>query len=306
MMTREGKIRHEARVRLKHGNWGKGVGLTILLLSLPVFWMLLVEFCAYMLHIDKGIVAVLIDAARYNDAAHFVPALASAFGAFEMMIYTISVGAFSLLYWIVTQPMWLGAARWCYLVAKGGAPSLLEIFHYYNSARLFFRAVGFSVSYLLRALLWGVLCAIPGAAVLVTASYGMALQSFAPLSALGLIFGVLLLAFGTVVFCIIMLRYFAAPFAAVQFEEKSVQKCFKISKERMYGFKFSAFTLLITYVPWLLLGFFVIPFLFVLPYTAVGCATFSKWMLYGLVQEEKAEQQEQNGKSITDFIPMQG
>ena len=27
---------------------------------------------------------------------------------------------------------------------------------------------------------------------------------------------------------------------------------------------------------------------------------------YGLVQEEKAEQQEQNGKSITDFIPMQG
>ena len=303
-MTKEGKIRREARAHLRNNNWGKGVVLTILLLCVPVFWALLVEFCAYILQVDKGMIASFISVAQNNDAAHFIPALLETFGRAEMLIYTIAVGGFSLLYWFVTLPLGLGTARWCYLAAKGESAGVLEVFYYYNKGWLFFRAVGFSIAYLLRALFFGVLCAVPGIAVLIVASSGIVMRDFAPLAALGLIFGVLLLAFGAVLFCIFMLRYLAAPFAAVEFEDKSVRKCFRISKERMYGFKFSAFVLMLTYVPWLILGFFVVPLLFVLPYFLVGIATFCKWMLYGQVQEEKAEKEQQEGKSITDFIPM--
>lgn len=272
-MSTEAKIRKEARARLSKDNWGRGVAITAALLSVPLFYLLFLEMMVYLVYPQMT---------GSQTLEGFVPSAA----------YLALVGAGALVCWILYTVLRLGAARWEYQVSMGQSPSAQELFYYFTNKRLFGRALSYFVRVPLRLCAYLALLCLPGSATIgYCVTYGVAntfVGSLTGWAAAGILLGCFLLVSGISLFVPLALRYFAARTAIVAYEEWRVRDCVAYSIRCMQGHKGSAMLLMLSFVGWMLLGYFILPLLGVLPYFRVSVTTCSKWLLHtGKLEEAR-------------------
>lgn len=276
-MSPEAKVKLEARARLANNNWGKAIAIFFITISIPVLLSICLEFARFLLNVQVT-AGSLYKGGNLRDAiTYFVGQLRTS-RLFEYLIVALSL---SVLMSLVTLPLHLGVVRWNYLAAKGESPDVGGVFYYFSSVRLYFRSIWFSVLMGLRLLLWAVLLFGPGLSLLVFSTEFIMSnsQDYLTAATAGILGGSLLLLAGTVLFVLILLRYFLAQYVVVAKNEKSVNHCIHYSWRRMKGFRKSVFVLVLSFIGWFLLSFFVLPIIFVVPYFRVSLATCAKWIM---------------------------
>lgn len=277
-MSAEAKIKQEARARLSNNNWAKAVAVTVLVLSVSLIYSLCTECAAYILHSSNT--PFLFNKDVFSQLPEF---LANQLQNQNMRIFILAAALIAVLYVLVAVPLHLGSSRWYYGIALGDSPSVAEVFYYFSGAGLYFRSLRYAVAITARLILWFFLCFSPCLVLfdilgevlkkhpdIATASW------YVPLS----FFSLFLLAACAVLFIAAALGYFTAAYAVVVFEEQSVTACIKTARQSMRHHRISVLLLLLSFVPWLLLCFFVLPVLFVLPYGSASLATCAKWILW--------------------------
>lgn len=276
-MSPEAKVKLEARARLANNNWSKAIAIFFITISIPVLLSICLEFARFLLNVQVT-PGTLYKGGNLRDMIAYITAQLRTSRLLEYLVVAV---ALSVLMSLVTLPLHLGVVRWNYLAAKGESPDAGSVFVYFSSVKQYFRAIWFSVLLGLRLLLWAVLLFAPGLALLVLSTDFImnGNQDYLTAATAGILGGSLLLLAGTVLFVLVLLRYFLAAYVVVAKSEKSVNHCIHYSWRRMKGFRKSVFILVLSFIGWFLLSFFVLPVIFVVPYFRVSLATCAKWIM---------------------------
>ncbi len=279
-MSPNQQIRKEARGQLR-GHWPQALAVTSVCLAAVLLFTILREGIAVL----SGVIP-----------------LASALGDQPLEIanpyaYLFISSLVTLVQLLVMAPLLLGAVKWFFRRARGEEVPVSVIFDYF-SGRALGRALVFLGQALVRLAGWGALSFLPGLACAYFAEKNNgSTVSVTAGNMLGSLAAVLL-ALGTLLFVPMMLRYFLAPFLFTEDDALPAAESFRLSVERMSGFRGHVFVLGCTFIGWLLLCLFAFPLLYVLPYLAAAMANCAKWILfeYHRAQEARAFYQEQAGR----------
>lgn len=198
--------------------------------------------------------------------------------------------AVTVLQLVLLTPLVLGMVKWFFRRAQGEEVSIAVMFEYYTRGEQFVRALAFLANGLIRVLAWGCVSFLPGAACLAVASYQKRVFSPSPQVAAGLWepLGVVLLGLGFLLFIPMMLRFFLAPFLFVEDSSLSAGMCYRLSVQNMRFFRGHLFSLICSFIGWLLLCLFSFPLLFVYPYFAAALSNSAKWILFENHRAEEA------------------
>ena len=286
-MNAESRIRREARNHLSNNNWGKAIAITILLASIPVV-------LSYINHLLAGLFSLnaidlsllsrhLFDQKLVDEAVRNVTEP-------NAWIYSAALAVLLLVIFVASWPLQLGVTYWSYQVANGKSVTFGEIFRYYKAERLFIHAMRFYFHYMIRIFLWSLLFLLPGSILTGISSQLNLLYAAKGIPTMVGLFvpiGMVLSIVGAIALIPIAFRYFLAPYFAVMDDKSSEVQCIKISWQTMEGRRTDLLKLLITFIPWGLLCFFVIPVLYVAPYFYISMANCAKWLIY---EKDKKEQ----------------
>ncbi len=195
----------------------------------------------------------------------------------EILISRIVLGL-SVLIGIICLCLILGSTRWFSLVSKGEDASVSCIFYYFSSFRLFFKALWFSLNFLFRALVIGIICFIPFVLICFLQSQGfyditgLVAPDITPvLWPLSYLF--FLACFALFVF--VFSRYSISPALFTLCDTAGVQQSFKASKKLMEGNSKLWFGFFISMAGWFVLGFLGVPLLYTIPCFSISYAVFS-------------------------------
>lgn len=173
------------------------------------------------------------------------------------------VFAVSLLF---ASPLFLGCYRLFLLIARNEKPRCMEIFYYFQN-RLYKAALSFGFSLFLRVLARFVLSFIPLAAVLL-------LSVFTSFKNIDIIWGTAIISiaavFGIALFVYLSVSLFYAPIAFTLLPTVSTSSHFRRSKEICRKQKGEIILFFLSFIPWYLLCFFIIPIIWAVPYFSVS------------------------------------
>ena len=147
------EIKAAAKSSLKH-RWPEAIAVSLVLMATSL--------------LNTVIQQVLMSVFRINVTwslftTEGIPAYSVAAG--------IGIIAFSVIFSLaVIVPLAFGVMRWFWLVTGGSDPTVGEIFHYFSSAKVFFKTLGLSVSLYWRIIVGTIVCFAPYIAVRVLTS----------------------------------------------------------------------------------------------------------------------------------------
>lgn len=211
--------------------------------------------------------------------------------------YSVAAGigiiAFSVIFSLaVIVPLAFGVMRWFWLVTGGSDPTVGEIFHYFSSAKVFFKTLGLSVSLYWRIIVGTIVCFAPYIAVRVLTSpelynrLGVTMPLVMDsLNSLASIFRVLGL-IAVLLWMSIYLFCYAVVFTEPQLSVRgSIKRSIAVSK----GFRFSSVCFLFSFFGWWLAGILVLPLLFTVPYVFASFAVYGREVYRSNNRTAKAE-----------------
>ena len=95
----------------------------------------------------------------------------------------------------------------------------------------------------------------------------------------GIVIGALLLITAALLLSVFLLRYFLAPYILAEDQKQSARKCIVLSKRYMKGRKGQLWVFYLSFFPWLLLSFLILPILYVCPYISCASALYAKYLI---------------------------
>lgn len=278
-------IKKESRNNLSNNNWGKSVAVTVILLSLYFATLLLMDLISLFLRVDInskiGYFTSFILDFRFNQGV--LIEMFKGINNVNIIIYCILIMAIIIASFFVFCPIKLGISRFYYFVSKGESPSVAEVFYYLKNKENYLRSLIYGINIGLRIISWGILCMLPGIIVMITSG----IATISPeiginLRLIALILNVLsnlFLVAGFMIYLLIILRYFLTSYIVISREDLEVKECISISFRSMKGYRTSVLKLYITFIPWLIACFFVLPSLYVIPYVCTSKMSCAKWLM---------------------------
>ena len=271
-MSPNQQLKREAKFQLR-GHWPQALTVTAVYLTATLFFAVLQEG----LLVLTGVIPLKAALGEIQIAQLPHPPLT--------FIINSVVTVFRL---VLLAPLVLGIVKWFFRRAQGEEISVSVLFEYYSSGEQFVRALAFLAHGLVRVLAWGCVSFLPGGLCLAAAAYQR--RSFAHYEAAGVLepLGLVLLGLGFLLFIPMMLRLFLAPFLFVEDSSLSAGMCFRLSAQKMRFFRGHLFSLICSFLGWLVLCLFSFPLLYVFPYFAAALSNSAKWILFENHRAEEA------------------
>lgn len=275
-MNAESFVKNEAKSILRNGNWVKAVVAVMVLCLVPLI-------CTLVASIAYGLAS--IDGDFSTDVLTSSPLIMIFFVLFQL----IAVVAVVLL-----SPLLNGCVRMFFGMAVGKEAGLADIFYFFETKERYVSSVKFMAGILVKSIVIIIACLIPS-----LVAYGVSIsayhKNFARSEDLGLVnslgvVSVVLLIVGLVAAICICLRYLFATSLFSYYgcdERQSKTIGAQVSKKHTM----SLIKLTVSFIPWLLLLFFVVPFLYVFPYMICAYSVSVKYLFnsYGLQFENNTE-----------------
>ena len=260
-------IKKNALGSLKH-HWGRAIGILLFLASINALFLLLEQFFCYLLSLN-----VIEEPALVVDLFHGRIQITS-----SMAIVT---AAFAIVSFVLMTPLLFGMTKWYFHQVGGERPALQTLFSYFYSVRDLFRSIVLRIIITVRAVLWGLLFAIPSGLIFWAiqmvdqwkSEYTLLLNA-----ALLLLEGVVTLIMALLWFCWIQ-RYFLVDYLFVSEAEMGLHAMIKKSVRIMTKNRVQTAALYGSFLPWILLSVLVVPLLFVLPYLFSSAAINARVLL---------------------------
>lgn len=302
-MYAEYMVKQEARNNLAKNNWSKAVAITIFYLTLITSTTLLSQLIQETLKIDlNGKFTSFFS--EFTDISINQGVLINSFknaGTTNIIIYYSFLLLILLLTFVVLLPLSLGFLRFYFSVSKGELPSVSEIFYYFIEKKRFLRALSFGINAALRVIFWTLICILPGIIMITVSTTSFVTNTVSGDSnkyfIIFEIIAMILLVVGYIFLTVIALRYFLSSYLLISREEMSVKDCFKVSFKGMVGHRISVLKLYITFLPWILSCFFVLPILYVIPYFQTAKFICAKWLLAEIEKKDNS-----NNAPVETFI----
>ncbi len=271
-MSPNQQLKREAKFQLR-GHWPQALAVTAVYLTATLFFAVLQEG----LLVLTGVIPLKAALGEIQIAQLPHPPLT--------FIINSVVTVFRL---VLLAPLVLGIVKWFFRRAQGEEISVSVLFEYYSSGEQFVRALAFLAHGLVRVLAWGCVSFLPGGLCLAAAAYQR--RSFAHYAAAGVLepLGLVFLGLGILLFIPMMLRLFLAPFLFVEDSSLSAGMCFRLSVQKMRFFRGHLFSLICSFLGWLVLCLFSFPLLYVFPYFAAALSNSAKWILFENHRAEEA------------------
>lgn len=214
------------------------------------------------------------------------------------IIASISITLFSAIFSLIVMfPLLFGVMRWFWFVTGGGDPSIGDVFYYFSSARVFFKALGISVSIFWRLILGAVICFLPYTAIsiltnadfynLIGISMPTVMSSLYSLATMFEMLGFFLLLLWVSGYSMFYTVMFYEPELSVR---KTLKQAVAISKKqrmRFIGFFF-------TFFGWVLLSSLFLPLLYFLPFFLASMCVYGREM-YRSAQRNSVNLSSPNG-----------
>lgn len=275
-MNAESFVKNEAKSILRNGNWIKAVVAVMVLCLVPLIGSLVASI-AYGLASTDGDFS--------TDVLTSSPLIMVFFVLFQL----IAVVAVVLL-----SPLMNGCVRMFFGMADGKEAGLSDIFYFFETKERYISSIKFMVGIIVKVLVITILFQIP-----TIIAYGISIsayhKNFARSEDLGIVnalsvVAVVLLVLGLIIAICTCMRY---VFDVVLFsyygcdEKQSKTIGAQVSKKHTM----SLVKLTVSFIPWLLLLFFVVPFLYVFPYMMCAYSVSVKYLFnsYGLRFEDNTE-----------------
>ena len=263
-MKAETIIKQQARSSLADQNWG--VALAAFIFPACVFFMAQ-TVNSFSIIVRGASVQALTNAPFARPQALL----------FFLLLQVLAVGVL-----FAFSPIFVGAAKLYTDIAHGRQGELSALFGWFSGKRQYGRAVAFSLSLAVRNVLWALLCFFPCGFFVVLLRIFPVVGS-GPLQEgirlLWYLFLALLILLGLTLWVVLTSRYFLAPYLFLYKEELSANTCIIQSIFLMKKNRSRYLRLVLSFLPWLLSCFFVIPALYVMPYFQTACAFNARWML---------------------------
>ncbi|HQQ89025.1 MAG TPA: DUF975 family protein [Oscillospiraceae bacterium] len=192
-------------------------------------------------------------------------------------------GCAALAYLLILPPLFLGYKSWYYHSIGGESDNLLQLFSYFSSFRLYFRAFFYSIGLLIRKVFWLAFFSLPGAGLIgVLAYYAYYLDVLTDhtsqvLAGAGICFGCFLLLAGWLMLAVFFQRYALAPYYLA--EGKGPHAAFRNSVAATSGNVAKLFLFKLSFFGWWVLCLLVLPVLYANPYQNTAVAIYAKYLI---------------------------
>lgn len=224
-----------------------------------------------------AVMVCLLTAAAGNYLSYLIGLLGSLIPGIEQTGFLLPViqGIFCAAAMFFFSPLFLGCYRLFLLIARDEQPKLSEIF-YYGGNGLYKCALKFSFSLLIRVLARLLISFLPLLVV-------VALFVFTPLKnttnpIVGAAVFSIFIVLGLILFVYLCTSLFYAPTAFTMMPQINTNAHFRRSKEICQNQKGNIILFYLSFIPWYLLGFFIIPILWITPYFFVTMIIFSFYL----------------------------
>ncbi len=206
------------------------------------------------------------------------------FGQTELSIYvqlasifiTLFAAVFSLL---ILAPLGFGVMRWFWNVTGGGQGRVGEIFYYFSSGKIYFKAFILSLRLLLRLAVGAVICFLPynilGILTTPNLYYNlgipmpMVMDSLSPLVGFFYLCGIMAFLLWTGIYFLCYTVIFSEGGLTVT---QIIRRTVKVSR----GFRFNSVGFILSFFGWLLLSLLAVPVIFTLPYLLASLAVYGR------------------------------
>lgn len=284
-------LKKDSRRALK-GNWGKAV----VVLLIPGFTQML------FLIIALAVVYVLFgNMADYTPLKFIITGgelgngLVVEYNIIDILIFTGIFLGTSLFDLIVFSPLRLGSKQWYYKLVRGEEVIVRDVFYYYEGWRRYFKSIWFTISLGVRKAIWGIILSAIPVGIILTGTYFVYYRevffsepAYKIIFIAAIILGAVLMVGAIVAMIYILNKYFIAEYIIAQ-NGLSPRRAIKVSAEYTKRFRFSIFSLGMTFVGWSIAASVFPPLLlYVIPYLE---ATMGIYALY-IVSKNKRERPE--------------
>lgn len=257
-MGAEKVIRLQARQGLSEDNWGKAVAAVIF------------TACAVLVAQSVGSVVSLL-------GSSFPELIKEPLANAGVLSAYVLVQLLSIIILFAFSPMIIGTISFFNAVAKGEKAEFSMIYSWFSDTQRYLKTVLFCLQLAVRYLLWTFVSLLPMAVFLPLLTSDLFDLTPAVHNSILLVFGIYIAA--AVLFWITATaKYFLAPYLFIDHPELSVNACISTSVQYMRGNRFKYVRLVLSFLPWFLLCFFVVPALYVAPYFQASCAISAKWI----------------------------
>lgn len=238
--------------RALSGSWGRAIGI-MLIAAIPGVLLNLLE---YGIREVTGI-SEFVNRSGTGNAFRAAANIAPASIAITLLV--------SLLVFFIMIPLQQGIVRWYYRLTAGEREGVTGIFHYFETAAGYFRALWLNFLIALRICLWGALLTVPLVLLFgllaVAGGAGRATHAFALL--LILVWTVIV----TVVLVIIGLRYFLAPYLLAEHPDYKARRAIREGVRLARGQKGSIFLFGLSFILWYLPTLLALLLVFIIPFS---------------------------------------
>ena len=219
------------------GSWGRAIGIMLI----SVIPGVLINLLEYGIREVSG-VSEFVNRSGTGNAFRAAANIAPASIAITLLV--------SLLVFFIMTPLRQGIIRWYYRRTGGERDGVTGIFHYFETAAGYFRALWLNFLIGFRMLLWTLLLTVPLALLTgllsVAGGAGRATRTFAML--LMLVWMVI----ACVVIVIVGLRYFLAPYLLAEHPGYKARAAIREGVKLVRGYKGSVFLFALSFILWYL------------------------------------------------------
>jgi hypothetical protein len=204
----------------------------------------------------------------------------------------VVAAVFTVVWFLVFVPLVFGMLEWYWNLTGGKPTGVGDIFAWYGSLRLYLKSLQLTLNVFLRSLLWWIItCGIPSVMIYASCYYARGIDlnqtDFSAqqiqnllVSGILMLFGILLLLGGAILFIFIVSRYLLAFFLIVEDSSIKVSVAIKNSIEYSREYRWEMTKFILSFVGWAIFCLALFPVLFVVPYFCSSMSIFSKHIIY--------------------------
>ncbi|MCL2856994.1 MAG: DUF975 family protein [Oscillospiraceae bacterium] len=194
-------------------------------------------------------------------------------------------------YLMLLAPLFLGMARWHYVLIQGDRPNTGELLHFFRGGRRYGRAVWHNVQLTLRCLGWGIVfLALPSGLLSICVRFllidGLT-RTTRMIASVGIVVAFALLVMAAVLYAIYLGKYALSGYLLCESDRISVRQALRTSIRYTKGYRGVKFLFTLSFAGWYLLvpATLLVALVFVLTYHMAGETVFARY----LVEKNRAE-----------------
>lgn len=272
-------VKSGAKEALRHF-WGKSV-VALMICYAAYLLIYLMDMVFTLVFAEPDIAALVLGEVDLGELFTSYAALSSL--ADTAPVALLITGCAALAYLLILPPLFLGYKSWYYHSSGGEGDNLLQLFVYFSSFRLYFRAFFYSIGLLIRKVFWLAFFSLPGAGLIgVLYYYAYYLDVLTDhtsqvLAGAGICFGGFLLLAGWLMLAVFFQRYALAPYYLA--EGKGPHAAFRKSVAAASGNVAKLFFFKLSFLGWWILCLLILPVLYANPYQNTAVAIYARYLM---------------------------